>query len=281
VPSGIEVRADERRLRQVLMNIASNAVKFNRPAGVVRWSIETDVNRARVRLNVEDTGSGLKPAQLERLFQPFERLGKETSPIAGTGLGLIIARSFAVAMGGALHVASRAGIGTRVVVELPMAQQTVLPFAPDEPPAVTPAESPAVAGPPPQTVAPALRMLYVEDNRINAILFEEALRLRDGVELRLAEDGAEALDHVRGWTPDVLVLDAHLPGMDGFALLRALRREPGLADVPAFMCSADAMPDDVKRAADAGFAGYWSKPINIAKILSDLDELCAARAAKA
>jgi len=281
VPPGVEVRADEHRLLQVLMNIASNAVKFNRPAGVVRWSVERDVSRARVRLSIEDTGSGLKPAQLQRLFQPFERLGRETSSIEGTGLGLIIARSLAVAMGGTLHVASSAGVGTRVVVELAMAQQTVLPFSPEAIDDATsggpvePAREPAAA--PPDEPVPALRMLYVEDNRINAILFEEALRLRDGIELRLAEDGQEALDQVRGWTPDVLVLDAHLPGMDGFELLEALRREPGLAEVPAFMCSADAMPDDVKRAAHAGFTGYWSKPINIAKILADLDEICAKR----
>jgi signal transduction histidine kinase/ActR/RegA family two-component response regulator len=265
VPPEVAVRADPRRLRQVLANIASNAIKYNRPAGVVRFSIDPAAPSGRVRLSIEDTGSGLKPKQMERLFQPFERLGRETSSIEGTGLGLIIARSLTVAMGGTLHVASRAGVGTRVVVDLPIAQQTTLPFADD-----APARPPA-----PAAQAPALRMLYVEDNRINAILFEEALRLRAGVELRVAEDGAEALEHLRGWSPDVLVLDAHLPGMDGFQLLEVLRRQPGLRDVPAFMCSADAMPDDVRRAAEAGFAGYWAKPINIAKILDDLDRISA------
>jgi CheY-like chemotaxis protein len=125
------------------------------------------------------------------------------------------------------------------------------------------------------SAAPRLRVLYVEDNRVNAILFEEALRLRDGVELRLAEDGTQALEQVHGWVPDVLVLDAHLPDIDGFELLQALRRLPGLEQVPAFMCSADAMPDDVQHAASAGFAGHWSKPINIARIMDDLDRVCA------
>lgn len=267
VPPEAAVRADPRRLRQVLANIASNAIKYNRPAGVVRFSVDPAAPPGRVRLSIEDTGSGLKPAQLERLFQPFERLGRETSAIEGTGLGLIIARSLTVAMGGTLQVASRAGVGTRVVVELPVAQQTTLPFAEDPPARARP--------PSPPLDAPVLRMLYVEDNRINAILFEEAVRLRAGVELRLAEDGAEALEQLRDWTPDVLVLDAHLPGIDGFELLRQLRRLPGLLDVPAFMCSADAMPDDVRRAAQAGFAGYWAKPINIAKIMDDLDRIGA------
>ncbi|HEX6706965.1 MAG TPA: ATP-binding protein [Albitalea sp.] len=267
VPAGVAVRADEMRLRQVLLNIASNAVKFNRPAGVVRWSVDLDAVPGRVRLSIEDTGAGLKPAQLERLFQPFERLGRETSTIEGTGLGLIIARSLAVAMGGSLQVASSAGVGTRVLIELPLARQSELPFAEPAPAPAAPAPAPA-----------GLRLLYVEDNRINAILFEEAIRLRDGVELRLAENGTEALDQVRDWHPDVLVLDAHLPGMDGFELLDALRRQPGLGHVPAFMCSADAMPDDVERAARAGFAGYWSKPINIARIMSDLDRISAGLA---
>jgi CheY-like chemotaxis protein len=145
-----------------------------------------------------------------------------------------------------------------------------------------PAESaePASSGGPaaPAPTPAGLRLLYVEDNRINAILFEEALRLREGIDLRLAENSAEALEHLRDWRPDVLVLDAHLPGMDGFELLRVLRRQPGLEAVPAFMCSADAMPDDIDRAARAGFAGYWSKPINISKIMSDLDRISLGRA---
>jgi signal transduction histidine kinase len=265
VPPELAVRADPRRLRQVLVNVASNAIKYNRPAGVVRFSVDADAPAGRVRMSIEDTGAGLKPAQLERLFQPFERLGRETSSIEGTGLGLIIARSLTVAMGGTLQVASRAGVGTRVVLELPLAQQTPLPFA----------DNAAATSPKPPVGVPVLRMLYVEDNRINAILFEEAVRLRAGVELRLAEDGAEALEQLLDWTPDVLVLDAQLPGMDGFELLRVLRRQPGLLDVPAFMCSADAMPEDVRRAAEAGFAGYWAKPINIAKIMDDLDRISA------
>ena len=264
VPAGVAVRADEQRLRQVLFNVGSNAVKFNRPAGVVRWSIDRPHGSARVRLSIEDTGAGLKPAQLDRLFQPFDRLGRETSTIEGTGLGLLLARSLTVAMGGSLQVASSAGIGTRVIVELPPAESA------------EPASSGGPAAPAP---APAgLRLLYVEDNRINAILFEEALRLREGIDLRLAENSAEALEHLRDWRPDVLVLDAHLPGMDGFELLRVLRRQPGLEAVPAFMCSADAMPDDIDRAARAGFAGYWSKPINISKIMSDLDRISLGRA---
>jgi CheY-like chemotaxis protein len=271
VDDGYRLRADERRLRQVLLSIGSNAIKYNRPGGVVRCSVD-DTDPQRLRLSIEDTGSGIAPSKVDRLFQPFERLGKETSTIEGTGLGLMIARSLTVAMKGTLHVFSRSGEGTRVVIELPTASG-----AAPQPEHVAGQPVEAVAAPC-SAGAPSLRMLYVEDNRINAILFEEAIRMREGVELRLAEDGPEALFQVRGWRPDVLVLDAHLPGIDGFELLRLLRREPGLETVPAFMCSADAMPDDVQRAADAGFAGYWPKPINIGKIMNDLDQLGAGAA---
>jgi CheY-like chemotaxis protein len=117
-------------------------------------------------------------------------------------------------------------------------------------------------------------MLYVEDNRINAILFEGALRMHKScVELKVAEDGDEALAIAQRWKPEVLVLDAHLPGMSGFDVLRLLRAMPELAAVPAYMCSADAMPEDLQRACEAGFIGYWTKPIDIAAVLGDIDVL--------
>ena len=129
-----------------------------------------------------------------------------------------------------------------------------------------PAPGTASAAPPPTP----LRLMYVEDNRINALLFSAALQLHGGFELRLAEDGEEALVLVRDWTPEVLVLDANLPDMNGFDLLSALRGQPGLGNTPAFMCSADAMPEDRRRAAEAGFIGYWAKPINIGSVVADI-----------
>lgn len=115
-----------------------------------------------------------------------------------------------------------------------------------------------------------MRLLYVEDNRINALLFEEALKLQQGFELRVAEDGAQALALVQQWQPDVLVLDSHLPDTNGAELLQRLRALPALAEAPAFMCSADAQPEDMDAARAAGFAGYWTKPISIQAVLADL-----------
>jgi PAS domain S-box-containing protein len=275
VPQGVRENADAQRLRQVLLNVLSNGVKYNRDGGVLRCALEAGNGGCCVLL-IEDSGLGLSREQLARLFQPFERLGLESSGIEGSGLGLIIARQLMREMHGNLRINSRPGMGTQVRLDLPLTVEdsahALAAAAPAEPPPTTAwtthLDALAEAAP-----APALRMLYVEDNRINALLFEEAIRLRGGVELRVAEDGEEALALVAQWLPDVLVLDAHLPGMSGYELLRALRHVPGLEEAPAFMCSADAMPDDVQRAKAAGFHGYWTKPIDIARVMQDLDAL--------
>jgi PAS domain S-box-containing protein len=265
----VTVQADEQRLRQVLLNIGSNGIKYNRAGGQVRWSLEP-AGPARVALVIEDDGPGLTPEQLGRLFQPFERLGRETSNIEGTGLGLIIARKLAEEMGGGLAVSSRPGHGTRVRIEMPTLAQTTADggeSGADSAPSMT---LPSTSS---ERADDRMRVLYVEDNRINALLFEQAFGVLPGIELRVAEDGQQALELAGQWTPDVLVLDAHLPGMSGFEALTALRAVPGLQQAPAYMCSADAMPEDVARAQAAGFAGYWTKPIDIQQVLGELGAL--------
>ncbi len=268
VPSGRWVWADDRCLRQVLMNMLSNAVKYNRSGGWVVLSL-LDAPPGRCALAIEDTGSGLSGEQLARLFQPFERLGHESSGIEGSGLGLVITRSLIAQMGGSVTLSSVPGAGTLARIELPA---VAAPEVGAPPPLPAPALAPT-APPPPSPAASALRLLYVEDNRINALLFEEAMRLLGGIELRISETGAEALALVQTWRPDVLVLDAHLPDIGGHDLLLRLRARPELAAVPAFMCSADAMPEDVERALTGGFQGYWTKPIEMNKVSAALSKL--------
>jgi PAS domain S-box-containing protein len=262
VAAGRWVEADAHGLRQVLVNVISNAVKYNRQGGWVCITL-LDAPPGRCVIGVEDTGTGLNDLQLARLFQPFERLGHETSGIEGSGLGLVIARGLTQQMSGTLTLSSVPGAGTLARIELPASAAPALP--PAAPPAPLPAPEPAPALP--------LRLLYVEDNRINALLFEEAMRVLGGCELRVAEDGASALALVREWTPEVLVLDAHLPDMTGHEVLRRMRELPPLARAPAYMCSADAMPEDIRRAREAGFDGYWTKPIEMAVVSAELSAL--------
>lgn len=253
--AGVVVRADEQRLRQALLNLASNAVKYNRPGGRVSWRALRDP-AGRWGIVTEDTGPGLDASQLARLFRPFERLGLETSGTEGSGLGLVIARRLVEAMGGELVMESRPGAGTRVTVWLPAEEQAWGPQP------GTLARAPA--GAEDDTADPSPRqVIYVEDNPLNALLFSEALRDHPDLRLQVAGDGDEALALVRDCRPDLLVIDMHLPGANGSEVLRRLRQLPGLDAVPAVVCSADAMPQDQSRALANGFSGYWTKPLDV------------------
>ena len=272
------VKLDQKPLRQILFNLLSNACKFTHK-GTITLAVRAE--GVRVMFAVRDSGVGMTPEQLARLYQPFERLGRETSNVEGTGLGLIITRSLVESMGGRMEIDSHPGAGTRVSITLPCAQMAHMAEAPETPAAIAPEDgstawtSPPVPASPMVAVSeqPPLRVLYVEDNRINALLFAEALRPHAEIELEVAEDGDMALSLARENPPHVLVLDAHLPGMSGFEVLTAMRQLPALAHAPAYMCSADAMPEDLARAKQAGFSGYWTKPIDIVAVTTELCHL--------
>lgn len=270
--------ADEQRLRQVLLNLGSNAVKYNRPGGQVLWEIGADEG-GPVHITVRDTGSGMTEDQLARLFQPFERLGREGN-IEGSGLGLLIAKRLVSDMGGQVSLSSQPGLGTSVRVSLPAAAPALPPAgaasAESVPQATAQPAAPTSTEPPPAPPPTRkLQVLYLEDNRVNALLFTEALRARPDIETHVADCGQELFEMLPQLRPDVFVLDAHLPDCNGYDVLARLRAMPGHADTPAYMCSADAAPEDLARAQAAGFAGYWSKPLDLSRILADLGRLAA------
>ncbi|MEO7337958.1 MAG: hybrid sensor histidine kinase/response regulator [Caldimonas sp.] len=277
VPGGLVVRADEKCLRQALLNLATNAIKYNRPSGAVHWTAAVQ-RPGFARLMLSDTGQGMTGEQIPRLFQPFDRLGMETAAHGGSGLGVLIAKGLVEYMGGRLEIESKLGVGTHVTIELPLAEphslfgdldpvefETRAPIAPSRFVGLYETSLSTQAN-----LMPTLRLLYVEDNRINAMLFEAVLGTRPDIELRIAETGWEALGVVESWIPDVLVLDANLPDIHGIRLLRQMRESEALKSVPAFMCSADAMEEDVQAARDAGFTDYWTKPIDFGKVILDL-----------
>jgi PAS domain S-box-containing protein len=258
------VQADAARLLQALTALVSSAQRSHHAGGIVRVSVEA-AGASRWRVVVEDNGPGLGAEEARLLFQPFERPGGEAGSIDSVGLSLLLARSFTEAMGGRLELSTRPGIGTRAWVELERAEA-----------ATVAAPSSAALSPPEPGPGRLLKLLYVEDNRVNALLFREAMRTLAHTEVRVAEDGVEAMELLEAWLPDVLVLDANLPGVSGYDLLAQLRRVRGLGHLPAFMCSADAAPEDLARARQAGFAGYWVKPIDFSQILSDLNGIRSA-----
>lgn len=263
------VLADAQRLRQVLLNLLSNAVKYNRPGGRVELAVFAQGQR--VRLSVADTGPGLDAAQQAGLFQPFNRLGAERTGVEGTGLGLVVTRHLVEWMGGHLTVESRPDVGSTFTVELPaaVARQAA---ASESGPAVSPASGarsamrrrPEVTG----------RLLYVEDNAVNAMLLRSALALRPGVQLDVVEDAAQALallDKDGTRPPDMLLLDMNLPDATGTELLQRVRERAHCRLIPAIAVSADAAPASVRAAREAGFGGYWTKPLDLARMLAELD----------
>ena len=262
-PLSGSVMADARRLRQVVANLLSNAVKYNRPGGLARIECIDSADPAMLGLRVRDTGHGLTDAQMQRLFEPFNRLGAERSEIEGTGIGLTIVRALVEHMGGRIEVDSRAGKGSEFRVWLRRAGEP------------TPADAPAPASAEAAQAA-ALRpmdVLYIEDNAINVMLVQELVTLRPNVRLHVAPDGRSGIAAAKSLRPACVLIDLQLPDIDGFQVLAALRADPALAGLTCIALSANAMPDDIARAMRAGFDDYWTKPIDFKQFLGGLDRL--------
>jgi PAS domain S-box-containing protein len=270
---------DRIRLRQVLINLLTNAIKYNRAGGQVM--VESRVAGDQVALRVHDTGRGLTREQRRHLFEPFNRLGIEREGIEGTGIGLAIVKTLVTRMGGALDVQSELGRGSMFEVRLQRA---------DAPPAVDmPAPSaPAAPLPPPaepvrgDVQAPArvagAQLVYIEDNPINVMLVEELIASRPGLHVVSEPNGERGVERVRALRPDLVLVDMQLPDFDGFEVLRRLRAAPETATIPCIAVSANAMPDDIARALAAGFVEYWTKPINFGAFLRSIEALLHRRA---
>lgn|GEM_PF-424957 len=245
------VIADPGRLKQVLLNLVSNAIKYNRPEGLVTVDA-TLAASGRVRLSVADTGPGIPPERQTAVFEPFQRLDAEGGPVEGTGIGLTIVRQLVLLMGGTVGLDSMPGVGSSFWVDLPAADTD---SSPQEAPS---GQSLPLA----RTEARRGLVLYIEDDLANLALVRHVLSRRPGLELLHASRGCEGLELARAHRPDVLLLDLHLPDMTGMEVLAALREEPSLAELPVVVVSASAMPADVERVQAMGIAHYLTKPLD-------------------
>ena len=262
-PEAQHVLGDQTRLKQVISNLLSNAVKYNNPGGRVEVSTRrTADNRLEVR--VLDTGLGLSPAQLADLFQPFNRLGRETSEIEGTGIGLVISRRLAELMGGELRAESPAGQGATFVLTLPATEDAAAAAA---------GEANIETG---ATRYRHRRVHYIEDNETNVEVMRGMLAQRPQVTLSVSPLGLDGLQAVRHLRPDLILLDMHLPDVDGLELLRQLQRDPVCADIPVMVVSADATAGRIEDALAAGARHYLTKPLKMAGFLAVLDDLLEA-----
>jgi hypothetical protein len=260
----VMVFADRARLHQVLVNLLENAVKYNRSGGWVKVSPRRAADGlARLGLVVADSGRGIATPDLARIFEPFERLGAERGPIPGTGVGLTLVRRIVERMAGTVEVRSTPGVGSEFVVWLPEARPPA--------PALTDAGVPVSA--PTASAARPFVVLCVEDNAVNLQLVRELLALRPQMLLHTTENGLDAVALAPAIVPDLVLLDMHLPDIDGSEVMRRLRAEVTLARTRFIALSANAMPDHVSRALRSGFDDYWTKPIDFVQFLGSLDRM--------
>jgi len=264
------VQADPTRLRQVLLNLLSNAIKYNRAGGhvIVNTVCEDGIGGAELCLQVSDSGRGLTPQQLRHAFEPFNRLGAEREAIEGTGIGLAIVKALAERMGGRVHVRSEAGAGSTFEVWLPRLDDAPVPAPP--PPTHIPEPAPAPVRPERRG-----RLLYIEDNPVNVLIVSELVAMRPGLKLDVAADGLTGITMAAQLQPDLVLVDMQLPDIDGHEVLRRLRTTPATAQVPCIALSANAMPEDIQRALQAGFADYWTKPLDLKAFMASIDALFA------
>ncbi len=276
------VYADRTRLKQILINLLSNSIKYNRKGGTVVVAVHNDID-GRVHIGVKDTGQGLSPEKLKQLFQPFNRMGQQAGSEEGSGIGLVVSKRLVELMGGRIGVESVVGVGSVFWIEIHLSgliqsvpSESVL-LAPVKATleaaveAVIQAAVQAAQEPLPLTEVPRT-VLYVEDNPANMMLMEQILERRSGIKLFKASNGTSGIALARIYVPEVILMDINLPGISGIQALRILRADPITAHIPVIAISANAMQRDIEKGLEAGFLSYITKPIKVVEFMDALDK---------
>ncbi len=256
------VLGDATRVKQILTNLLSNAIKYNSEPGRIHV-VSRLSNPETVEISVTDTGLGMTTEQMAELFKPFNRLGRERSTMQGTGIGLVISQRLAELMGGEIRARSAPGQGSSFIVRLPRAMN------PDTVRSALDAQAALSAPYNRRTVH------YIEDNETNVEVMRGILMQRPQVDLRISVTGLDGLAAVRAQTPDLILLDMHLPDISGLELLRHFHADPSTSAIPIVVVSADALSHQIDTAMDAGAERYLTKPVNVAELLGVLDDLLA------
>ncbi|MEO8304310.1 MAG: ATP-binding protein [Betaproteobacteria bacterium] len=259
------INADRIRVKQILLNLLSNAVKYSKPNGV----ISVDVERCpadSIRISVRDSGDGLTPDQLAKLFQPFNRFGGENGAEGGAGIGLVVSRRLVELMGGAIGADSVAGTGSVFWFELSSsaAPQPALPEA-----------VAAWARPKVRDGVTRRTLLYVEDNPGNLEFMVELIARRPDLRLITATTGTRGIEYARASLPQAILMDINMPGISGIDAMRILRADPLTKHIPIVALSANAIPRDIEKGLQAGFFRYITKPIRIETFTDALDATLA------
>ncbi len=257
------VKADRTRLKQVMINLLVNAVKYNQSGGSV--TVECAPRPPDLlRISVRDTGVGMSPEQLMQLFQPFNRMGKEATLEEGTGIGLVVTKRLIELMGGSIGADSSTGEGSVFWIEL---RRTAAPQL-----SAHKVEQGVRVRPGLPEGTPLRTLLYVEDNPANLELVEQLVARRADLRLLSAADGSLGIEFARTYLPEVILMDINLPGISGIDAMQILRLDPATAHIPIIAISANAMPRDIEKALEAGFFDYLTKPIKLGEFMDKLDE---------
>jgi PAS domain S-box-containing protein len=252
------VWADYQRLTQVLLNVLTNAVKYNFDGGTI--TVTADVMEDRLRYRIMDTGFGIAARNVERIFTPFDRLGISAGDIEGTGLGLALSRSMIEAMGGAIGVERTVpGRGSVFYVDVRLSSSDSVS---DQ--SASPNVEPPVEG---RLDLHSLTIVYIEDNLANLELVKRILEQHGDPTLIPAMQGGLGVEFATLYQPDLVLLDLHLPDMDGDEVLRRLQADERTRDIPVLILSADATPSQVDRLRAAGATDYVTKPLDIGSFL--------------
>jgi len=262
-----DVRADYTRLKQVLVNLLTNAIKYNSEGGKVILDC-IPLKSDYLRFSVSDTGRGIPEAGLKDIFKPFDRLDAENSGIEGTGIGLTITQKLVELMDGEIGVESVVGEGSTFWVDIPKAAKSINPQRLNNDSISHPVY---VNNHQPQDGT--RKILYVEDNPDNLELMTQVLKEFSGVSLITAHTGELGMELAEAHQPCLILLDINLPGMDGFRMLEHLQKGKKTRDIPVIAVSAAAMPKDIAKGLEAGFKEYLTKPINIGKTLAAISSV--------
>lgn len=255
------ILADKVRFRQVLLNLISNAIKYNAEGGEVIVSAE-ETESGYARLTVADTGPGIEPEMMARMFTPFDRLGAERSEVEGTGLGLVLSKRLVEAMHGRIDVSSEPGVGSKFSVELPVAAAGS--FEADI--GLLLEESLEAV-----EATRTHKVLYIEDQLSNLRLIERVFDKRPRVSLVAAMQGQLGIEIARQDPPSMILLDMNLPDISGDEVLKRLRQDPRTQFVPVVIVSADATEMTTKRMLAAGALDYLTKPVDVTRLLELVD----------
>ncbi len=254
------VYSDHIRLKQALLNLLSNAIKYGRLGGEVKISAE-EISESLLRISVSDNGMGILENRKHEIFQPFSRLGAETSDIEGTGIGLSVTKKLMKILQGHIGFESKENVGSKFWLDIPLYDVTEN-IDSDSKNSNLGYRKPVHK-----------YILYVEDDRANQILIERIVANLDNLKLITANDAESGIELAKQYQPEFIIMDINLPGMNGLQALKVLNNLEETANIPIIAMSAAAMPQNIEEGLNAGFVSYITKPIEIKDVIKVIESL--------